>query len=76
MNSLVLYTRPGCPECDDVRVALERSAAQFEEVDVSTDTGLEAEYGMFVPVVEASGKIIFHTGMDPEELVTEIIPAL
>lgn len=74
--NLVLYSRPGCPECDAVRTAMNEAGVEFEEIDVSTDAGLEAEHGIFLPVVEASGRIIFHTGMDTHELVTEIIPNL
>ena len=55
---------------------MKEAGVEFEEIDVSTDAGLEAEHGMFLPVVEASGKIIFHTGMDTRELVNEIIPNL
>lgn len=77
MNArLILYSRPRCPECDLVREELEQAAVEFEEMDVSGDPSLESEYGMFVPVIEADGRIIFHTGMDPKELVTETIPNL
>jgi glutaredoxin len=76
MTNLVLFSRQGCPECDEVRAAMNEAGFEFEEIDVSTDAALEAEHGIFLPVIEASGEIIFHTGMDPKELVSEILPNL
>ncbi len=76
MSDLVLYSRPGCPECERVKLELEQASIEFEYVDVSEDSSLEAEHGKFVPVIEAGGRIIFHTGMDVGELVRETIPNL
>jgi glutaredoxin len=67
-TSVVMYTRPNCPMCDEAREALEGALVTFEEVDVSGDQSLEDEYGRFVPVVELAGRIVFHAGMDPAEL--------
>lgn len=47
---------------------LDRERIEFDEVDISSEEALEAEYGQFVPVVEVSGRIVFHAGMNPEEL--------
>lgn len=76
MSDLVLYSRPGCPECDRVRLELQAAGITFDDVDVSEDVSLEAEHGKFVPVIEAGGRIIFHTGMDVAELIEETIPNL
>ncbi len=76
MSDLVFYTRSGCPECDRVKLQLEQAGIDFEYVDVSEDPSLEAEHGKFVPVIEAGGRIIFHTGMDVAELIEETIPNL
>ena len=66
--TLTLYGRPGCHLCDDARRALEAAGIAFEEVDVSRDPALEAEYGVLVPVVEAGGHEVFEAGMNPSDL--------
>jgi len=68
MSRVVLYGRPGCHLCDDARRALEAAGIAFEEVDVSRDPALEAEYGVLVPVVEAGGREVFEAGMNPRDL--------
>ena len=66
--SVYLYTRPGCHLCDRARDVLEAAGIAFEEVDITTDPALEAEYGVLIPVVEQEGRQLFEAGMDPSEL--------
>ena len=66
--SVYLYTRPGCHLCDRARDVLEAAGIAFEEVDITTDPALEAEYGVLIPVVEQEGRQLFEAGMDPREL--------
>jgi hypothetical protein len=53
--SLILYTRPNCPLCDEardvLRVALTGTGVVVEEVDIEDDEALEARYGWLIPVV-------------------------
>ncbi len=59
---LILYSRPGCGLCDDVRellqALLERRAAAglptpiFEERDIDTDPAWQRAYFTTIPVVE------------------------
>ena len=46
---LLLYSRPGCHLCDEMKAVLAPVAREFgarlQEVDISADAGLEAEYG-------------------------------
>src|SRR5262245_43907012 len=47
---LTLFSRPGCHLCDDMkaivaRVVRSRPEVSIEEVDISTDPALEAQYG-------------------------------
>ncbi len=63
-----LYTRPNCPLCDEARIVMSTSDLEFEEVDISKQPDLEAEYGTLVPVVELDGRPIFHGGMNPADL--------
>jgi len=64
----VLFSRPKCPLCDKARTVLQEASIPFDEIDVTGDSELEAEFGMFVPVVEVDGATIFHAGMDESEL--------
>lgn len=73
--NVVMYSRPGCHLCDDAREAMKQAAFEFDEIDITSDAGLEGEYGNYVPVVEVDGRIVFHAGMDPVELVNEILPS-
>jgi glutaredoxin len=65
---IVLYSRPGCHLCDDAKAVLESLALVFEEVDITRDPALTAEYGVLIPVVEQDGRQVFEAGMDPTEL--------
>lgn len=66
--TVYLYGRPGCHLCDRAREVLHAAGIAFEEVDITTDPALEAEYGVLVPVVEQEGRQLFEAGMDPRDL--------
>ena len=57
---ITLYTREGCHLCEDARAALDRVKGQtgeaYEEIDISADPDLTAEYGDRIPVVLLDGK--------------------
>ncbi len=76
MSSIVLFGRPGCHLCDDAREALVQAEIRFTETDITTDPGLEAEFGTLVPVVEVAGIPVFFAGMDPRELADLVEEAL
>lgn len=76
MSSVVLFGRPGCHLCDDAREALDQTGIPFTETDITTDPGLEAEFGTLVPVVEVAGTPVFFAGMDPRELAEIVEEAL
>ncbi len=60
---LVLYSRPGCRLCDEMKELIAQVLGDFEarlrEVDVSTDPALEADYGEQIPVLLVDGKKAF-----------------
>lgn len=56
MTRLTLYTRPGCHLCEDAVAVLARIGEPFEEIDISGDRELEAEYGDRIPVIVLDGK--------------------
>lgn len=68
MNSVVLYGKPRCGLCDLAKEALTRAGVQFDEVDITTDPALMNEFGIFIPVVEVDGAIVFEAGMNPADL--------
>jgi glutaredoxin len=59
---LTIYSRPGCHLCEEMKATVERAVrlsqqpARIDEVDVSTDAGLEAQYGVDIPVLLVDGK--------------------
>ena len=59
---LTLYSRPGCHLCDDMKAVVTRVARSaehrvtVEEIDISTDPGLEARYGLEIPVLLVDGR--------------------
>ncbi len=74
MSEVVLYSKPGCGLCDHAKQALIDANVEFREVDITSDEGLMAELGVFIPVVEVGGVTAFQAGMstaDLPELVAE-----
>ncbi|GAA1385773.1 glutaredoxin family protein [Catellatospora chokoriensis] len=56
MTRLTLYTRSGCHLCEDAVAVLARIGEPFEEIDISGDRELEAEYGDRIPVIMLDGR--------------------
>jgi glutaredoxin len=65
---VVLYHAPGCSLCEKARDVLAGSGEPFEEVDISRNPELEAEYREWLPVVEIGGERAFVYFVDPEAL--------
>ena len=59
---ITIYSRPGCHLCDEMKVVVQRVAERqtprlaFEIVDISTDSNLEALYGLEIPVLMVNGR--------------------
>ena len=56
MTRLTLYSRAGCHLCEVAAQTLTRMGEPFEEIDISGDRELEAEYGDRIPVIMLDGK--------------------
>ncbi len=60
---LVLYTRPGCHLCDEMKAEIARarlgSSCALAEVDVDSDPALASRYGLSIPVLEIDGRPAF-----------------
>lgn len=69
---LLLYVRPGCHLCDDMRAGLlaiqDKLGFRLREVDVDSDAELARRYGPLVPVLELDGAEICHYFLDAEAL--------
>jgi len=72
--ALVLYSRPGCHLCDEMKSIVERVAraatppATIEVIDISTDSDLESRYGLEIPVLMVNGKRAAKYRVTEEEL--------
>ena len=60
MIKLIIYSRPGCHLCDEMKAVVKNVARtiplSLEEIDISTDPVLEAEHGLEIPVLLVDGK--------------------
>jgi hypothetical protein len=72
VKELILYGRPGCHLCDDMRAALEALRTQHDfslrEIDVDSDTSLAERYGRLIPVLADPDGEICHYFLDPAAL--------
>jgi glutaredoxin len=75
----VLYTREGCHLCERAKVVLDRLQAEFsleiQEVDISTDDALLAEYGEIIPVVVIDGRHRFEPNKIAEFHLRKVLSA-
>jgi glutaredoxin len=62
-GKLLVYSRPGCHLCEDMKAVIEPVARELgwaiEELDISGDASLEAEFGTEVPVLFVNGRKAF-----------------
>jgi glutathione S-transferase len=71
--TVVLYGRPDCHLCDEVRTGLEElrgDGVQFEleEVDIESDDALLRRYLERIPVIEVGGEIVSELFLDADAL--------
>jgi hypothetical protein len=68
----VLYSRPGCGLCEELRAELSLvPAAQgypIEVVDVDRDASTRVRYGHKIPVLLFGGELVCHGHLDREVL--------
>jgi glutaredoxin len=56
---VVLYTGRGCHLCERARAVLDSEEVAYDEIDITGDARLEAEYREWLPVVEIDGERAF-----------------
>lgn len=50
MPDALLYTRPGCGLCHEMKEALEARGYRVTEINIDTDRELKKRYGLDIPV--------------------------
>ncbi len=72
MHRAVLYTRPGCRLCDEVKRQLNALAGELgfsvDEVNIETEPALRVRYGHDIPVVVVDGREAFRHRFDDARL--------
>ncbi len=58
MPPVLLYTRPGCHLCDEMKAALHERGYEVREVNVDLDPELKRKYGLDVPVAMLEGRLL------------------
>jgi glutaredoxin len=59
IHSVVLYTAHGCHLCEQARGVLDDEGVAYDQVDITGDPALEADYREWLPVVEIDGERAF-----------------
>jgi len=60
--AITIYSRPGCHLCEEMKAVVQRAvrlsgvSARIDEIDISTDPALEAQYGVDIPVLLVEGR--------------------
>ncbi len=73
MLKIIIYSRPGCHLCDDMK-DLVRKVSQtipltLEDIDIYGDDELEARYGLEIPVLFVEGKRVAHARIKEDALI-------
>lgn len=77
-HKAVLYTKEGCCLCDRARDVLRRLQGEFdlaiEEVEITRDPALEAEFGYIIPVVVIDDRHRFESKIAEYYLRKVLVP--
>ena len=69
----LLYSRPGCGLCEEMRAELDRlPAAQgypLDVLDVDLNPDTRARYGHKIPVLLFAGELVCHGRFDTEQVL-------
>ena len=72
MLTLILYSRPDCCLCEEMKAALAQVRQDIlfdlKEIDISTDPALEARFGQEIPVLFVNGRKAFKYRLTAGEL--------
>jgi glutaredoxin len=74
---LILYTKPGCHLCDEMKRQIQRAGCAeryaLEEVNIETDSDLLARYRFEIPVLLIDGVEAFRHRLHSEEFRARLI---
>lgn len=72
MIPVILYSRPGCHLCDEMKGVVARVARvipfSLQEIDITDDPDLEARHGLDIPVLLIDGRKAAKHRVTEEEL--------
>ncbi|MFS8651886.1 MAG: glutaredoxin family protein [Caldibacillus sp.] len=72
-STLVLYTKPNCPLCEEAKKLLEEIEVtkrfRLIEKDITQDDALYEKYGLMIPVLEWQGEIIQYGNFVKKNLI-------
>jgi len=77
--ALTIYSKPGCHLCDDMKAVVDRVVRAsglpiaVEEIDITTDAGLEVRYGLEIPVLLLNGAKVAKYRVTESELTRALI---
>jgi glutaredoxin len=75
-HRLVLYSRPGCCLCDEmktvIRGAAQRTPFEFEEIDIDSSADLKQKYGDEIPVLFINGRKAFKYRLTARQLAARL----
>jgi glutaredoxin len=73
---ITLYTKPGCPLCDEAKAVLQglrvKLAFELLEIDITTDPALYETFREEIPVGYVDGRKIFKYRVDPALLQRQL----
>jgi len=77
---LIIYSKPGCHLCDEMKLLVHRVIAQhlndhtiaLDEIDISSDRELLDRYGLEIPVLLIDGKKVAKYRVSETELTKMI----
>ena len=76
MNQVVLYSKPGCCLCDEVKTQIGRLARvykfQLREQNILDDPELRKRFSEKIPVVFINGEQAFEYTLDEKEFVRRL----
>jgi hypothetical protein len=79
MIELIIYSRPGCHLCSDMKALVYRvvqrtgAPVRIDEVDIDTDPELEARFGTEIPVLLVNGKKAAKFRVSEQELARLLV---
>ena len=76
-TQVILYTRPGCHLCEEMKQQILNAGCAelytLEEVNIETDTELQARYRYEIPVLLIDGREAFRNRLDSDEFRARLI---